>query len=141
MDGIDASEGAGAAGFRRANAEQTQRIDRQLVGMEVHLGAGLVAAGVRIVDRPAFVADVTEKVTTRVLRHRRAEMGAETPVDQLAILIRVATARQTADQDDAKALLQPVGHLVETLESVGSGKASPLNGIRFPRALTCWNSR
>ena len=113
VHGQRADQFARAARFRCAQAKQSEQIDRQHVGVEIHAHVRLVGARVRIADAAALIAHMSQQMTARVLRYRHTQMHAEPPVDQFAVGIAVARAREAAHQHETTAVLDFVANIGE----------------------------
>jgi len=81
--------------------------------MKIHTSIRLIGARVRILDLAPLVTDMPQQVTARVLRHRRAEITGDAPVDQFAVRVAVTQTGNTANQLETTAILDFVEDAIE----------------------------
>jgi hypothetical protein len=135
VDGGSTHYLAGPAGPGGAHTEQSEDVHRQLIGVEVELGVGLVDADARVLERQPLVADVAQHMAPGVLGHGSAELDAETPVQQGALIGLVSVAGHSPDQSHTRAVIQGGRHPVEEASSGRHVEVRPLERDRESPSL------
>ncbi len=85
----------------------------------------------------ALVADGAHQLAAAVLEHRRADMRADGEVEAAQVLLVVAVDREAAQLDDAAAVLELVGDVVEQFVERGQVEvlARDLRPVHAAQAL------